>query len=210
MTEKPLGKKGRNLVGETFGEWCVVGPFRRHIQPCGQAVIQWWCRCSCEARSWISARDLTHGLTTKCSASVHRAAPAIPVGLVQRAFTVLEVFCPGGRKERNSYRVRCMCGRERMMGHCTLFNLNGQRNSCGCVEGDSPWLEGASELPPGVSTYHQLIQWAGISRQGHYLNISKHGLEEALTRLTRHAEKNHPGEGWRIKALVPVPTKKEA
>lgn len=51
----------KDLTGQTFDQWTVIGPFRR------ENGITWWrCRCSCGKEMDVRGGNLTGGKSTRC------------------------------------------------------------------------------------------------------------------------------------------------
>lgn len=190
--KKTGGQPRKEMQGKTFGEWTVLDTFRRVSYPSGQVHIQWWCQCSCGTLSWVSGAGMRQGTTTSCGHLI----PSVEVGQMLGEMQITEVH-------RGYVNVRCRCHRIRRFSLSALSHST--RLTCGCIELDQLTLKGDPNLPPGVTTSTELFQWAGISRQAYFDYLHRRGLEQALANLAEHAEKKHPGEGWRIHAILPGP-----
>jgi len=117
-------------------------------------------------------------------------------------FVVEEVV--GSCASRGTMHLRCICGRMRVMALNSAHGL--QRTTCGCNGMDTVSVAGDPNLPPGVTTYFALVRWAGVVVPSHHwMAIHKYGLARGIEMLAEVAEKTHPGEGWRIKAILPSP-----
>jgi len=190
------GRRMIDLAGQTLGEWLVLDEWRIRQAPHSK-LTEWKCQCSCGAIHWRLSANLRNGLSTHCKSKNH-GDPYV-IGDTLGKFTI-EAF-PDERR----CHLRCVCGRLREVAKTSLNGLLQYRSSCGCNGVDTIMLRGDPDLPTGVHGYNQLIRWAGCSRQAHYQMIHTRGLWYAVQHLSELAEERHPGEGWRILKVVPMP-----
>lgn len=58
--------KSKELTGQRFGRWVVEGFDRVHIQPSGQTIPRWLCKCACGVLRSILQNNLKSGATKSC------------------------------------------------------------------------------------------------------------------------------------------------
>lgn len=61
-----MGRKRKSLVGQKFGNLTVTSPAPDHVTPCGQAKLNWNCRCDCGTELVVSAANLKQGYIEAC------------------------------------------------------------------------------------------------------------------------------------------------
>jgi len=131
-----------------------------------------------------------------------RGVRNLHVGNKVGEFVVEEVV--GSCASRGTMHLRCICGRMRVMALNSAHGL--RRTTCGCNGMDTVSVAGDPNLPPGITTYFALVRWAGVVVPSHHwMAIHKYGLARGIAMLAEVAEKTHPGEGWRVKAVLPIP-----
>lgn len=117
----------RDLAGQAFGRWTVVGRAE------GPGPARWRCRCSCGAERDVAQRHLVSGASTSCGCLTReRAGAAKRIDLTGRRFGKLTVLeragtSPGGAQ---MWKCRCDCGSECEALQSAL--QNGRRADCGC------------------------------------------------------------------------------
>lgn len=72
--------KRLDLVGQTFGEWVVIGPIGKQqgFTKAGKSVTRlgWLCECSCKKQSWVTTQNLRNQQSTRC-----RDCSKLPLGV---------------------------------------------------------------------------------------------------------------------------------
>lgn len=56
----------RNLVGERYGRWTVLGPGVPYVSPDGRSFRTWQCRCDCGTEHVVSELSLVAGRSVSC------------------------------------------------------------------------------------------------------------------------------------------------
>ncbi len=216
-----------NLAGQQIGEWTVSAQCREHQLP-SQGVTQWFCTCSCGTQRWVGAPALQGTLqgrrrcSKSCGGPAHSKKPSVGDKLGDFTILSMEEGTPPplsarlrGRKfplhQRSCMTLQCSCGRIRTFA-VLASTSKWTRITCGCNGIDPVSVLGDPNLPSGIHSYNNLIEWAGCTRQAHYALLHRRGLSFALDHLADLAESNHPGEGWRIRAVIgadSVPPKQE-
>jgi len=79
-----------SLIGDHYGSWTVLGPYRRQVLESGSAATMWYCKCVCGTEKWVSANNLRNGKSKacqECGVEKHRKYPkemAYTVGYFRR------------------------------------------------------------------------------------------------------------------------------
>lgn len=131
----------RDLVGERFGRWLVVGRGPDRIG--SRRFKRWQCVCDCGKRGEVDEQSLLRGLSTSCDCyREERASEAVQataldlIGDRYGLWTVIanegRVTYPGGGKT-TLWLCRCDCGIEKVVPMPAL--RDGGSQSCGCVSG---------------------------------------------------------------------------
>lgn len=205
----------KNRAGLQYGEWLVLDQHRPSQYKNGVSIegkqfymTEWLCRCSCGVEKWKNVAFLNrikkNDSSSHCDSKKHLKCTKTFSSDPNSNWNYIIDGATSYKDLLEFTYILCKCGRTRKYQKQTLINNKIQTISCGCNGVDQITVIGDPNLPENVNSYNALINWAGCSRQAHYRMIQKRGSEYALEHLTKLAEKNHPGEGWRIKAIIPI------
>lgn len=69
----------KDLLGQTFGRWSVVGPYEIKTRKNGKRCAFWFCRCVCGLEKFVNSGQLVYGSTTACKrcGGGHLKAPGV-------------------------------------------------------------------------------------------------------------------------------------
>lgn len=163
--------------------------------PSGQSTLLWKCSCAdCGTEKWIYGVSLRRQNILRCPCDRVK----LQVGTKKGDFTVTELI-------GNDRWVicTCKCGRIRKYPAKTFLQREAAIN-CGCSHLNNLYIYGDPSLPSGIQEIRQLFSWAGVSHQLFDVWRQAHGWKEAVHRMGETAEKNNPGEGWRIAMILPL------
>ena len=127
-----------DYMGKTIGNAYVLGKTTPHIKPNGNIKIRYLCRCNLCGKKFIAYRDsLTNHIKGKyirpLSCGCDIARDPITVGEKIGKLTVIE--CTNvvpGKRERNTWKCKCECGRVVYMKEGTLlFRTTKDCGMCG-------------------------------------------------------------------------------
>lgn len=129
----------RNLIGDQFGRWSVIGG-PRIVYKYNRQYRQWLCECDCGIVRYVDEPSLVSGRSLSCGCLRKEQAikANVRVSLVGQRFFHLLVLeelpskkFPGGGYAQ-MWKCRCDCGKI----HVASGNLmkSGLVKSCGCVK----------------------------------------------------------------------------
>ena len=132
-----------DLTGQTFGFLTVIERAENRIQPSGQSVPQWLCRCICGNTKIVRGRDLRYGGVRSCgckkmdmikeSLTINLTGVVMSdYGVKDSKLTVLErvddYISPQGHHSIR-WRCKCKCGNEKIL--LTNQIVSGKVKDCG-------------------------------------------------------------------------------
>lgn len=151
---KKVGRKRKDLAGQTFGWLTPIRHGSDIVRGNGNTLATWHCKCRCGAMLDVQTTHLTNGQKSSCGCmpmalrkgfkrtSVKGGTAKLDVAGQQFGFwTVREsaeakVFPSGGRATQ--WLCECTCGNQKVVPTRDL--RSGASQSCGCMTSTS-WLE---------------------------------------------------------------------
>lgn len=137
----------RNLVGQRFGRWVVLGPGKDYVSPKGRHLRQWHCKCDCGTERDVTENALVGGKSVSCGCyrKEQCAEAATYKDLTGKRFGKWVVkgrapdrFYPGGGRAQMWY-CQCDCGNTNIVAGNML--KSGISQSCGCFYNEMPRSE---------------------------------------------------------------------
>ncbi|MCC2248975.1 hypothetical protein JUJ52_03255 [Virgibacillus sp. AGTR] len=131
--------KVRNLEGQTFGRWLVLGVGSEQVVPSGRRLKRWVCECECGEVREVTEQSLVRGKSISCGCyrkEQHKEKVVYEdlTGNKYGSWTVLERvpdrFYPGGGRA-TMWKCHCACGTENIVAGNML--KSGISQSCGCA-----------------------------------------------------------------------------
>lgn len=66
LTDGEVRNVRKDLTGQIFGSWLVLGPTEIHANPGGQLVKRWRCECACGTQMFMERATLVRSKSAKC------------------------------------------------------------------------------------------------------------------------------------------------
>ena len=126
----------RDLTGQQFGRWTVIGRGKPYVSPDGRQFSRWTCKCECGTVSDVSEVDLVYGHSVSCGCyRLDQLRKSQYIDFTGRQFGELTAIrrLPDKRTFHGNriqqWLCRCSCGKEII---CCRSNLSfGSCTSCG-------------------------------------------------------------------------------
>lgn len=120
---------GRDLTGQRFGRWTVLGATTRSAS----GEVKWLCRCDCGTERYVLDRSLRCGASKSCGcASRENAHRANAHDLLGQTFGDLTVVGKSKRRASNRFLWSCLCSCGYTCEATSTQLLSGQKTHCGC------------------------------------------------------------------------------
>ncbi len=118
----------KDLTGETYGRWTVIGPFTE--TPKGER--KWLCRCDCGTERYVLERALKYGGSESCGClRKEKAAKSVNHDLIGKTFGELTVLSRSEEQPKNGgvwWHCQCSCGNTYDVSGTLL--VTGKRTHC--------------------------------------------------------------------------------
>lgn len=131
--ERILVVNSKDLTGQVFGRWTVLGRAADNISKCGNRYTQWICRCECGTERVVSMSNLVNGKSKSCGCLSRKVDDDL-TGRQFGRWTVLKraenYVSPQGKK-KSQWLCECECGTVHVVSRSAL--VSGKSVSCGCL-----------------------------------------------------------------------------